>query len=290
MSLTIFSIPKAFAGHSAVIQLNAIDSWTRQLDATVALFGDDEGVASVAQEIGAAHVPDIRRTSHGTPRLDDVFSSARQTFQTDLLCYVNADILLPDHFAESLLRIPFPSFVAVGRRWNIDLRERIDLTIDSVRERVATEAEGPGPPFAIDFFVFPRSVDWQMPAFAIGRTVWDNWLIFRARQLRLPVVDMTPVVKVVHQAHDYSHIGATKAEVWKGEEAASNKSLARLARLFTIEDATHVLTPTGVRPARSFPYLRQRSLNRPLLSPTLRPLYGRVLAVTRKLRGLDPVN
>jgi hypothetical protein len=141
---------------------------------------------------------------------------------------------------------------------------------------------------AIDYFVFPRDTDWRMPPFAVGRTVWDNWLVFRARELGMPVIDLTPSLFVAHQSHDYSHIADSKSSLWKGEEAAINRKLSGLDRLFTIEDATHVLAPEGLRPARELRYLRQRFFNAPLLRPRLRPGYRKVLRATRRLRGLDP--
>jgi len=58
--LTIFSIPKAFAGHNGIIQNNAIQSWVRLSPACqVILFGDDPGVAEAARRFGVVHVPDI---------------------------------------------------------------------------------------------------------------------------------------------------------------------------------------------------------------------------------------
>ena len=47
--LTLFSTPKPFRGHIAVIQTNAIRSWLELEPACeVILFGDEEGTAEVA--------------------------------------------------------------------------------------------------------------------------------------------------------------------------------------------------------------------------------------------------
>ena len=58
--LTIFAIPKAFKGQFDAIQHNAIRSWV-QLDPKpeVVLFGDDEGTAEIANELGLRHIPEI---------------------------------------------------------------------------------------------------------------------------------------------------------------------------------------------------------------------------------------
>jgi hypothetical protein len=60
--ITIFAIPKAFRGHIGVIQRNAIEAWTQMRPAPqVLLFGDDEGVADVARDLGVRHVPQVQR-------------------------------------------------------------------------------------------------------------------------------------------------------------------------------------------------------------------------------------
>jgi hypothetical protein len=76
--LTIFAIPKAFRGHIAVIQRNAIASWTRMNPRPeVILFGTDEGTAEVAAEFGVRHVPTVQRNQWGTPLVSDLFSQAQ---------------------------------------------------------------------------------------------------------------------------------------------------------------------------------------------------------------------
>jgi hypothetical protein len=51
--ITIFSKAKAFTGHTGVIQRNALKSWTKVAPgAEVILFGDEEGAAETARELG----------------------------------------------------------------------------------------------------------------------------------------------------------------------------------------------------------------------------------------------
>ena len=58
--LTIFATPKPFRGHIAVIQRNAIRSWTLLRPACeIILMGNDEGTAEIAAEFGVRHVPEI---------------------------------------------------------------------------------------------------------------------------------------------------------------------------------------------------------------------------------------
>jgi hypothetical protein len=60
--ITFFSTPKPFRGHIGVIQRNAIHSWRLvHPGAEVILFGNEEGAAEAAREIGALHKPEVHR-------------------------------------------------------------------------------------------------------------------------------------------------------------------------------------------------------------------------------------
>ena len=63
---------------------------------------------------------------------------------------------------------------------------------------------------ALDYFLFSPGIFAEIPAFAIGRTVWDNWLVWKARSEGAMVVDATSVVKAIHQYHAYGHIGSPR--------------------------------------------------------------------------------
>src|SRR5712691_10486867 len=65
--LTIFATPKPFRGHIAVIQRNAIRSWTLLRPACeIILMGNDGGTADIAAEFGVRYVPDVARNTLGT--------------------------------------------------------------------------------------------------------------------------------------------------------------------------------------------------------------------------------
>ena len=136
-----------------------------------------------------------------------------------------------------------------------------------------------------DYFVFSRGL-WQgVPPFALGRTVWDNWLIYRARSLGAPVVDATSCIMAVHQNHDYAHLPAREAEAWKGPEAKRNLEMAGgYDHVFTLEDATHTLMPSGPRLDLSLPRLQRHLDTLPNLFPQLRPVI-RLITILGNLSG-----
>ena len=106
-------------------------------------------------------------------------------------------------------------------------------------------------PAGSDFFLFPKSCYTDVPDFAIGRAGWDNWMIYKARQEKWPVIDCTPSVMIVHQNHDYRHLPDGKSH-YTHPETDENIRLAGgpAAVRYTILDATHRLKDGKlVRPA-----------------------------------------
>jgi hypothetical protein len=264
--LTIFAIPKAFRGHIAVIQRNAIASWTRMNPRPdVILFGTDEGTAEVAAELGVQHIAAVQKNLWGTPLVSDLFAQAQRISRRPWLCYVNADIVLFDDFFAAVSRAAAWSqrFLMVGRRIDLDVTEELAFEQTNWAEQLKDSAHARGRlqiARNIDYFAFSRGLYPAMPPLAIGRFWWDNWLLWKARSLGAPVVDATAVVTAIHQNHDYSHTtyGPGKAGMMASEEAILNCRLTceknpadfdqglSWRYIYTIDDATHKLTPQAI--------------------------------------------
>ena len=271
--LTIFTAPKPFRGHVAVIQHNAIRSWTKLNPACeIILLGDEEGIAEAAAEHRVRHIREVARTTSGTPLVSDLFNQAEQSGDRNLLCYVNNDIVLMTDFMQAIQRVADQKrrFLLVGHRWNLDVTQPLEFGRDwedTLKSEVRRHGTLAGPA-SIDFFVFPRGVLGEIPPFAIGRPRWDNWMLYRARSLRMPLVDATPVVMAVHQNHDYSHHPQGKAGTRRGDEALSNDALAGdQSQMFILTDATHLLTPRRLRPTFDRAHLLRHCETLPVLYP-----------------------
>lgn len=257
--LTLFTTAKPFRGHFSVIQYNALRSW-KMLgpDVEIFLFGDDEGSAKAAAELSLRHEPKVEQNEHGATLLSGIFEKAQQVAKHDLVCYVNCDIVLTSDFrraAERLLTWRKP-FLMVGRRWDTDITEPLDFSDPAWEGRVVSLAKSKGFQrfyYNIDYFAFTRGLYRDIPPLAIGRRWWDNWLVWRARELQVPVVDASTVVCAVHQNHDYSHHPLGMPGVWEGEEARRNLELTATGkRARTIEDATFRITVEGIMPNRFY--------------------------------------
>ena len=274
--LTIFTVPKPFAGHIGIIQRNAIGSWSRlQPACQVILCGNEAGTAEAAAALGVGRIPDVERNEFGTPLLSSVFAAAEAKGAHSLLCYVNADILLLSDFVEAARRVAESKrrFLMVGQRWDLDVKEPLDFESRDWEGALRSRVKRSGslhPPSGSDYFVYPRGSFGPLPAFAVGRPGWDNWMIYRARDRKSAVVDATEATLVIHQNHAYGHVKQATGPAWEGPEADRNLMLiGGDERIYTLSDATHRLTPAGLRRALSPAHLKRRLRTMAVVGPAL---------------------
>lgn len=209
--LTIFTAPKPFIDqHIAMIQRNAIQSWVLLSDVEIFLIGDEVGLAEAAKEYHVKHLPDVRRNQNGTPLISSMIDITRRMSDSPLLCIVNTDILLMDDIVSSSHQTAAlrETFVLMGQRWDLDVTEALSFSSGwESRLRARLKEQGRlHRPVGSDYFVFPRTCYTSIPDFAIGRSGWDNWMIYKSRAEKWPTIDATSSITVIHQEHDYSHL------------------------------------------------------------------------------------
>lgn len=252
MSVTIFSAPKSFADpHIAMIQRNAIGSWLSLGNPVeVLLIGDDPGIGENAERLGATHLPEVEKNTQQTPLISSIFEQAQVYAQHATLAFVNTDIILMREFLTSIEEIALQkrNFLVMGRRW--DLTQDTALEFDAEWEqalRSRLKSEGSlHPPAGSDYFVFPSGQFGKLPPFALGRAGWDNWMIFRARTLRIPVIDATEAITVVHQTHDYSHLEDGLPHFHLEESRENVRLGGGPETVFTLADATWRMNGQGL--------------------------------------------
>jgi hypothetical protein len=250
--LTIFTAPKPFTNpHIALIQRNAIQSWIALGDQIeVILIGEEEGLAEVAKEFDLPHYPNVKRNNYGTPLVSDIFHLARQHAKADMLCYINADVILtPDVLSAMMITAAkWDEFLIVGQRWDLDVREPIvydEAWVKLLRADVAKRGRL-HPAGGSDYFLFPKECFKRMPDFAIGRAGWDNWMFYEARQKGWPLVDASKSLMIIHQDHDYSHLPNSQPH-YRLPETTENVQLAGGPRtIFNLFDADYLLEDNGI--------------------------------------------
>jgi hypothetical protein len=291
---TLFSTPKPFRGHSNVIQRNALCSWTAlHPDIEIILFGDDEGTAEICHELGLRNESHVLRSEYGTKRLDWIFGQAQKIARHDFVCYINCDIILTQEFrraAETLLAWR-PCFLMVGRRWDTNIAEPIDFSRSDWQELAIARARSQGVQRSyncVDFFLYPRGLYPEIPPLVIGRNWWDQWLVWKARDSGVAIVNVSDVVTIIHQNHDYRYHPQGITGVWQDEEAQRNIQLAGGHKhLRTIEDADYRLTKEGVRRALFYQFAPTKRRIRKIVSRARS--FGRVKVWHPVLRSTRPL-
>lgn len=256
--LTIFTTAKPFRGHFGVTQRNALKSWTLlHSKMEVILFGNEEGYAEAARDLGLRHEPEVAKNKFGTVLVGSMFAKAQAIASHELLAYVNCDIVLLPDFCAALEKVieKEKRFLMIGRRWDTNITQPLPFDRAGWDQELREFAFRTGRKRTadwIDYFAFSRGTFGpDIPEFAIGRTCWDNWLVWKAIDSGHMVVDVSRMVVAVHQNHDYSHHQGGKTGVWNGEEAGQNlRLMGSLTHFRTISDAPNRLTKNGVEPSR----------------------------------------
>lgn len=274
--LTIFSTPKAFRGQFAVIQENAIASWTKlKPRCQIILLGNDYGVENIAKKYGALHIPNISVNKYGTPLLPDLFKKTYKAAKFSILAYVNCDIIFTKDFTEGVKKIKLARFFLTGARKELKIINNLDFKNNwqnNLKAKVLKEGKLILKDGATDYFVFTPKIDFKMPNLIVGRTYWDAWLIFQAKYLKIPVIDATKVIWAIHQTHDYSHAGGWN-NVWSGPESRVNlRLIGDQRKIFNTKDADFILTQTGLQKSRlTLSRIIRKIEKAPVLTPNITP-------------------
>ena len=160
--ITLFSAPKPFNdAHIAMIQRNAIKSWSLLPDVEVILLGGETGLAENARELGVKHLPNVERSDSGAPLISSMFQRSRENSRSELLCIVNSDMVLMSDFvqaAEQVMKLK-ERFVMLSQRWDLDVTVPIEFK-NGWQDSLCSTVHMRGTlhrPAGSDFFLFPRA-------------------------------------------------------------------------------------------------------------------------------------
>lgn len=225
--LTLFTILKSMDDpHIATIQRNALRSWQRIPGVEILVFGDKSGSKKVCKELGVKHLPKIATNESGLEKVSDAFHRAWEVGTHDLMCYVNADIILPPTFGDVVASINAVQFLMVGQRHNTPITAELNFAPGwwSRVKALALETGHRHTVNGIDYFGHRRGAFDPLPDLYCGTWYWDNFMIWRAQQLGYPVIDATDAVLAIHQDHDYRHYEGGLGGIAAGPESAANRA------------------------------------------------------------------
>jgi hypothetical protein len=289
--ITLFTAPKAFTyPHINIIQRNAIKNW-KVLGPQVAvlLMGQETGLPEIAAELGVQHIPEVVCSEAGPPYISSMMEYARRLTDSPYLAISNADILyLPDIIQATLAASRLSdNFLLLGQRYDLDIQEELDFS-PGWEEQLWKDTLARGklhPPLGSDYFIFPRQLLVDIPDFTIGRSGWDNWIIYHAIQKGWLVLDASPSIRIIHQNHDYIHLPGNRPP-YKLPETKRNISLAGgEENMLTIMDIPTQLVNGQAKPA-SMTTLRLVRKLEVALTPKDHKKKGIRWTLTRQVRKL----
>jgi len=278
--LTIFSSPRPFTERRFVkIQMNAIKSWFR-LEPTprIILFGDERhesGIGTLAG-LGCEIVKDVRRNRWGTPLVGSLLMKAQRMAQTDIVAWINTDMIMLRDFAEAIrvVRRHFRQFLLIGAKWRLyGEPPEIDFSSPDWQRYVRELCDRGGdrqPRSGSNYHAFTngafrgrlyerledrpkkhlyKDFPVEYPPIAWGRIRMDTWLVWQMLRRDVPVVDATDAILAVHQDHRHFENGRVIDQDPGTPEIRLQKRLAerRISGGGRISNATWELTKEGLK-------------------------------------------
>jgi len=225
-ALTIFCTPKKFEGHTEIIQTNAIKSWLRiKGEIEIILLGPENNPAFNKIKNIKTHKK-IETDSDGRPLISSLFEIGQKMAKNEIVCYINADIILPKNFLEIVKKIAHTedNFLIIGRRIDQDIKTKIKNNkwpeIFNNANNCKKQLE-----WYIDYFCFKKGLFTKMPPFSVGRVGWDNWTIYNAIFKGAKVIDASQDIIAIHQNHNIGKFNS-RAEMERSEGDKKNIFLA----------------------------------------------------------------
>jgi hypothetical protein len=237
MNVHFFCHPKPWLPEFASIQRSAIESWLQLKPTSITLLGNDQGTAEAAKHYGLRHLGDVQCNEWGTPLVSSIFERIRGVTQPDdIVCYINADIILDETFPLTVNALKEQAvgkkeWLAVGKRTDVDLAIDDDgypthITVADAQQ-LADERGSDHGWSGIDYFIFPSRTFMFVYPFALGKFVWDQWLVGNAFRRGLWTVDCSKTLLAIHLNCPWYRDGQPTEDrqaIHDSEEGTKNRS------------------------------------------------------------------
>ena len=225
--ILFFSVPKCSL-EASEREDRAVRSWMGCTNCQVLLFGDRKSLCRThnCRKVNTAPIPELSET--GVPIISSFFQRAHEMGNDDTVyVYINADIILPKNFADSLFQslelISWPKkYLFVGERTEVNISWNRSCIFSDCPWNQIWSRESSGM-WAIDYFVHSKDTWTEVPRFLLGRYAWDNWLLHSAIfRNDVETLDLSAVVSALHPRHGYPHFRPADVD----GEIAYNRILA----------------------------------------------------------------
>lgn len=263
LKLILATCPKPFIDEFKDIQINSIKSWKAMshphIDTDIYIFGDDYLVKEHAILLDCKHIGKnkIEYNKFGTPLVSSIFQNIKEIALNDntsnsivICCYINSDIITFDCFLENIYRFHYqfnPEFfdlintnvnqsisnktpyLLIGNRWDTNGVKPIDFK-NNWKESLINYAIENGESHGctgIDYFIFSPNTFKYIYPFALGKFVWDRWLVGNVYRKDSITIDISNTNFVIHQNSPWYQSGKcnyNRKELYETEEVNINHS------------------------------------------------------------------
>lgn len=237
--ISFFTCPKKNLGLSKIHQTNSFNSIKKlDLDKEIIVF---DQFKNFTQDPNLITINSINCNDFDTPYISDIFEKAIIKSKYEYLIYFNSDIIFDETLSNLIKFIStkkLDKFIAFGKRYDIESREYMSNS-DIERLNKNKSNYKLHNKFGIDYFIFYKKSFFKLKKFLIGRTCWDNWMIYECNRRNFKLIDTTIDVNCFHQNHDFSHIKSSNEKThYKGTERDYNYKLSGGHKnLFNIDDS-----------------------------------------------------
>ena len=197
---------------------NTLRNWALflpQIQPLLFTYETDENLIKLAKSLGwlIADVPRLGKNK--VPIWKDMYFAAQNHSNSVFYGWFNGDLLFDDGLINTLTAVEhylnqLDRTLIVGQRTNFELRNREIWNKSDV-----TKAAKEGTLYhihALDYFILARNqYVWdQVPDVVIGRTYYDNFLVYVALKNKLSVVDASKTVLTLHQTGKDGNLASEK--------------------------------------------------------------------------------
>lgn len=201
--------------------------------------------------------------STGAPRLDVLMEVGKNLSSTDVLCFINGDIIVPKSFSQAVDVVRRTGDIGMGYRLDCSVQEGFGPQATSVlnledAEKYFVEPCVPHGIYGKDYFLYKHDF-WEqlgikIPPFYVGKLYWDNWLLDVSR---MRAIDFTPFLMVGHFNHVYPWVKlqskdsqATRQAMYSVSDVQTNGKLARGTKYASIIAIPRIYCPDGTIKSR----------------------------------------
>ena len=211
----LFCCPLPFENkHIAMIQTNALLSWKKlNFFDKIIITGNENGVKDFCLEHNFIHEPNLQVSEYNTPLISSIFEKGISHSQkdTDILIYINSDIILLSNFSNKLKNIIstiqnedlINGILIVGQKinwWNIYNIDYSDINYENKLIESVNNMSELHPLTGIDYWIFTRNTyKNNIPPFLIGKWLFDGCLVHLANKTNKLTINATNEIQIIHQ-------------------------------------------------------------------------------------------